>query len=128
MTQSTDQLTKLLNHFVADLMDKLPRIQQTELNRRLTEMENRMTKMEKALQRLGAEGVGPKATGRVKRVTLKQRVIRLVKANPDGIRTSEVARALGVAQTNVSHALRQATEEGEIVKERRGLYRPGGKN
>ncbi len=124
MAEKTDALTRLLSRFVNDLMDKLPKIEHSEMKRQMADLEARMARLEAAVERLGAGPLGPKVGRRIKRVTLKDRVVRLVKANPEGIRTSEVARALGVAQTNVSHALRQATEEGLIIKKKRGLYQP----
>lgn len=124
MADQNEALVKLLNKFISELMDKLPRAEISELRREVSSLEARLVRLEAALDRM-SPGLVPSKTGRrIKRVTLKDRVVRLVDSRPDGIRTSQIAKVLGVAQANVSHALRQATEEGLIHKEKRGLYRP----
>ncbi|MBW1712056.1 MAG: hypothetical protein JRJ59_02760 [Deltaproteobacteria bacterium] len=126
MADQTEALTRLLHRFITELMEKLPRIELNELRREVSSLEARLIRVEAALDRV-SPGLAPaKAGRRIKRVTLKDRVVRLVASRPEGVRTSQIAKVLGVAQANVSHALRQATEEELIVKEKRGLYRPKG--
>ena len=105
-------------------LDKLPKIEQHEVGKELSALEARILRLEEIVERQIPEAGLARVGRRVKRVTLKDRVVRLVSSRPEGIRTSQIARVLSVAQANVSHALRQATEEGLIIKEKRGLYRP----
>lgn len=126
MSDQSEVLTRLLKKFINELMEKLPRAEIDELRREVTSLEARLVRVEAAMDRLSPGLVPSKPGRRIKRVTLKDRVVRLVESRPDGIRTSQIAKVLGVAQANVSHALRQATEEGLIIKEKRGLYRPKG--
>jgi DNA-binding transcriptional ArsR family regulator len=124
MSDQTEALTRLLHKFITELLDKLPRAEVSDLRREVTALEARLVRLEAALERVSPGLVQAKADRRVKRVTLKDRVVRLVESRPEGIRTSQIAKVLGVAQANVSHALRQATEESLIAKEKRGLYLP----
>lgn len=124
MTNQDEALSRLLHKFINELMDKLPRAEINDLRREVTSLEARLVRVEAAMDRLSPGLVPSKPGRRIKRVTLKDRVVRLVDSRPDGIRTSQIAKVLGVAQANVSHALRQATEEDLIVKEKRGLYKP----
>jgi len=124
MVDQDEALIKVLHKFINELMDKLPRAEINNLRREVTSLEARLVRVEAALDRLSPGLVPTKPGRRIKRVTLKDRVVRLVDSRPDGIRTSQIAKVLGVAQANVSHALRQATEEDLIVKEKRGLYKP----
>lgn len=123
MTDQNDVLTPILSRFIKELINKLPRLELSEIKREMTALEARMERLEATLEKLGPELSPARPSRLVKRVTLKDRVVKLVRSSEEGIRTSQIARALGVAQTNVSHALRQATEEGLIYKEKRGLYR-----
>ena len=124
MADENELLTRLLSKFVKEMLKKLPRLEMSEIRRELKTLEARMDRLEGTLEKVSPELARARPGRRIKRVTLKERVVRLVHSSPDGIRTSQIARALGVAQTNVSHTLRQATEEGLIHKEKRGLYRP----
>ena len=124
MVTQDEALTKTLHKFINELMEKLPRAEINDLRREVTSLEARLVRVEAALDRLSPGLVPTKPGRRIKRVTLKDRVVRLVDSRPEGIRTSQIAKVLGVAQANVSHALRQATEEDLIIKEKRGLYKP----
>ncbi len=124
MVNQDEALTRILHKFINELMEKLPRAEITDLRREVTSLEARLVRVEAALDRLSPGLVPTKPGRRIKRVTLKDRVVRLVDSKPEGIRTSQIAKVLGVAQANVSHALRQATEEDSIIKEKRGLYKP----
>ena len=124
MVDENDVLNKLLSKFIKELLKKLPRLEMSEIRREMKTLEARLDRLEATLEKFSPEVGGVRPGRRIKRVTLKDRVVRLVHSSSEGIRTSQIARALGVAQTNVSHTLRQATEEGLIHKEKRGLYRP----
>ena len=124
MVSQDEALSRLLHKFINELMDKLPRAEINDLRREVTSLEARLVRVEAALDRLSPGLVPSKPGRRIKRVALKDRVVRLVDSRPEGIRTSQIAKVLGVAQANVSHALRQATEEDLIIKEKRGLYKP----
>jgi|GEM_PF-3168236 len=124
MDQQTEVLTEILLEFLSQLRTSLPRREIDKLKLELAGLNDRLGRVERSLSQLEPGLIVGKPSPKIKRVSLKDRVIRLVSEHPEGIETVQVSLSLGVTRTNVSRALGQAAEEGLILKEKRGLYRP----
>lgn len=124
MDQRTEVLSRTLFQFLARLRSDLPRMEIDKLKLELASLNDRLGRVERSLSRLEPGLIPGRAGRKIKRVSLKDRVVRQVAAHPEGVETGQISLALGVALKNVALALRQALDEGLIRQERRGFYIP----
>ena len=124
MTEDIDQLAKQLQTFIVDLDKDLLLPDPGPFIQRVSDLEQRMARLEASLAKLktSPSTKTPPKLRQIKRITLKDRLVRLVKSRPDGITAFEAANRTNVPLENVTSALKQAARENLIIIDGRERY------